>query len=71
MFTILGLSFVGGAVIFSTMMILGVKDPQIQMIAHSFEALAYFSATYGLLRYMFADRCLTRDELFAAGASSL
>ncbi|MBL8321734.1 MAG: two pore domain potassium channel family protein, partial [Acinetobacter sp.] len=68
MFTILGLSFVGGAVIFSTMMILGAADPQIQMIAHSFEALAYFSAAYGLLRYMFADRYLTRDELFAAGA---
>ena len=68
MFTILGLSFVGGAVIFSAMMILGSSDPKIQMTAHSFEALAYFSAAYGLLRYMFADRYLTRDELFAAGA---
>ena len=68
MFTILGLSFVGGAVIFSTLIILGVKNPNIQIIAHSFEALAYFSAAYGLLRYMFADRYLTKDEMFAAAA---
>ena len=38
------------------------------MIAHAFEAAAYFSAAYGLLRYMFEDRYLTKDELFAAGA---
>lgn len=68
MFTFLGLSFVGGAVTFSTMIILGAQDPNIQIIAHSFEALAYFSAAYGLLSYMFADRYLTKDELFAAGA---
>ena len=68
MFTILGLIFVGGAVFFSTLIILGATDPSIQIIAHIFEALAYFSAAYGLLRYMFADRYLTKDELFAAGA---
>ncbi|WP_374665162.1 ion channel [Acinetobacter sp.] len=68
MFTILGLSFVSGAVLFSTLIILGFKSPHIQIIAHSFEALAYFSAAYGLLRYMFADGYLTKDEMFAAGA---
>ncbi|CAM4158043.1 ion channel [Acinetobacter pragensis] len=68
MFTILGLSFVGGAVIFSTLIIMGENNPVIQIIAHCFEALAYFSAAYGLLRYMFADQYLTKDEMFAAGA---
>lgn len=68
MFTILGLSFVGGALLFSFLIVLGFHDPIIQVIAHCFEAAAYFSAAYGLLRYMFADRYLTKDELFAAGA---
>ena len=68
MFTILGLSFVGGAVLFSLLMLLGFDHRMIQVIAHGFEAVAYFSAAYGLLRYMFEDRYLTRDEMFAAGA---
>ena len=68
MFTILGLSFVGGAVFFSLLMLLGFDHRMIQVIAHGFEAAAYFSAAYGLLRYMFEDRYLTRDEMFAAGA---
>lgn len=67
-FTILGLSFVGCAVIFTAFIFWGVTDPTIQIIAHSFEALAYFCAAFGLLRYMFSDRYLTKDELFAAGA---
>ena len=66
--TILGLSFVGGAVIFSTLIMFGIRDPIVQIIAHSFEACAYFSAAYALLSYMFADKYLTKDELFAAGA---
>ena len=68
MFTFLGLSFVGGAVFFSSLTLLGLQNPLIQVTAHIFEAAAYFSAAYGLLRYMFEDRYLTRDELFAAGA---
>ena len=68
MFTIVGLSFVGGAVFFSSLILLGFNAPIIQIIAHGFEAAAYFSAAYGLLRYMFEDRYLTRDELFAAAA---
>ena len=69
MFTVLGLAFVGGAFISSCLIFFGYGDQSIQIIAHSFEALAYFSAAYGLLRYMFADRYLTKDELFAAGAA--
>ncbi|RKG30822.1 ion channel [Acinetobacter tianfuensis] len=67
-FTILGLSFVGCAMIFSVLILMGADNPVIQIIAHLFEALAYFCAAFGLLRYMFSDRYLTMDELFAAGA---
>ncbi|NHB56834.1 two pore domain potassium channel family protein [Acinetobacter sp. 194] len=67
-YTILGLSFVGGALIFSLLILIGVRDPMVQVIAHAFESAAYFMAAYGLVRYMFADRYLTKDELFAAAA---
>jgi hypothetical protein len=67
-YTFLGLSFVGGAFIFSFLILLGFDTVAIQVIAHSFESLAYFLAAYGLVRYMFADRYLTKDEMFAAGA---
>ena len=33
------------------------------------EAVLYFYATYGLIRYMLADHEITRDELFAMGAT--
>ncbi len=65
MFTFLGLAFVSGAIIASVFILLGYSNLTIQIFAHSCEALAYFSAAYGLFRYMFADRYLTRDELFA------
>jgi len=67
-FTFWGLVFVSGAFLFSILIFIGYSNLMIQIIAHSFEALAYFYAAYGLLRYMFADRYLTKDELFAAGA---
>ena len=67
-FTFWGLFFVGGAFVFSVLIIFGFHHPAVQISAYSFEALAYFYAAYGLLRYMFADRYLTKDELFAAGA---
>lgn len=34
-----------------------------------FHAAFYFYTTYGLLRYMFLDRRVTTDELFATGAT--
>ena len=67
-FTFWGLVFVSGAFLFSILIFIGYGTPVIQVTAYSFEALAYFYAAYGLLRYMFADRYLTKDELFAAGA---
>ncbi|WP_312085932.1 ion channel [Acinetobacter variabilis] len=68
MFTILGLIFVAGAIFFSSLIVLGLRYTWIMIVAHLLEASAYFSAAYGLLRYMFHDRYLTKDELFAAGA---
>lgn len=68
-FTLLGLSFVVGALFFSSLVLFGMKQVWILITAHAFEACAYFSASYGLLRYMFHDRYLTKDELFAAGAA--
>ena len=67
-FTFWGLVFVSGAFLFSILIFIGYDNSKIQIIAYSFEGLAYFYAAYGLLRYMFADRYLTKDELFAAGA---
>jgi hypothetical protein len=37
--------------------------------AAAFEALLYFYATFALVRYMFADREITTDELFAVGGA--
>ncbi|MFK4051251.1 ion channel [Acinetobacter venetianus] len=67
-FTFWGLFFVSGAFVFSILIFIGFDSQIVQITAHSFEALAYFYAAYGLIRYMFADRYLTKDELFAAGA---
>jgi hypothetical protein len=35
----------------------------------AFEAVLYFYAAYALIRYMLADHEITRDELFAVGAT--
>jgi hypothetical protein len=67
-FTVLGLSFVAGAVFCSFLVLIGFEHTWVLIFAHGFEAGAYFCAAYGLLRYMFHDRFLTKDELFAAGA---
>jgi len=67
-FTIFGLTLVTGAFVLSFLMLMGLQSTPLQIIAHLFEASAYFCAAYGLIRYMFADRYLTKDELFAAGA---
>ncbi|MEG2922065.1 MAG: two pore domain potassium channel family protein, partial [Acinetobacter sp.] len=67
-FSYFGLFFVSGAFLFSILILIGYDSHSVQITAYSFEAVAYFYAAYGLLRYMFADRYLTKDELFAAGA---
>ncbi|ANF80791.1 ion channel [Acinetobacter sp. NCu2D-2] len=67
-FTFVGLTFVTGAIFFSLLILLGVRSTGVHITAHAFEAAAYFCAAYGLFRYMFHDRYLTKDELFAAAA---
>ncbi|ESK38700.1 hypothetical protein P256_01517 [Acinetobacter nectaris CIP 110549] len=67
-FHTLGKLFIGGAVLCLILMMVGGYNIYLQVGAHIFEIGAYISAAYSLLRYMFADRYLTKDELFAAGA---
>lgn len=51
-----------------SILLFGHYDIRLHIFAHICEIIAYLSAIYGLLRYMFADRYLTKDELFAAAA---
>jgi hypothetical protein len=44
-------------------------NDQLTTWAAGFEAVLYFYAALALVRYMFADRKITTDELFAAGAT--
>lgn len=67
-FHTLGKLFISGAIVCLVLMMIGGYNVYLQVGAHIFEIGAYLSATYSLLRYMFADRYLTQDELFAAGA---
>lgn len=67
-FHTLGKLFISGAILCLILMMVGGYNIYLQVGAHIFEIGAYISAAYSLLRYMFADRYLTKDELFAAGA---
>jgi Ion channel len=44
-------------------------DPALLPWSSAFEAVLYFYAAAGLIRYMLADHRITRDELFAVGAT--
>ncbi|WP_407647889.1 ion channel [Acinetobacter rathckeae] len=65
----LGRFFIVGAIFCLLLMMFGLDDVYLQVAAHGFEIGAYLCATYGLVRYMFADRYSTKDELFAAAAA--
>lgn len=65
-YTLVGLCCVLPALVLSCLIFLGYANAQMVICANLFEAAAYVCAAYGLMRYMFADRYLTRDELFAA-----
>lgn len=67
-YTVIGMLCVIPALVLSLAVMLGADSPNILITAHLFEAVAYFCAAYGLTRYMFDDRYLTRDELFAAAS---
>lgn len=64
----LGRFFIFGAILCLCLLMAGFQHLYIQITSHVFEIGAYGCAIYGLLRYMFADQFLTKDELFAAGA---
>lgn len=67
-YTAIGLFLVTVALILSAVIALGWGNPHLQIAANLVEAAAYLYGAYGLLRYMFMDHYLTRDELFAAAA---
>ncbi|KAA8733153.1 two pore domain potassium channel family protein [Acinetobacter qingfengensis] len=66
--TIVGLMCVLPALCLSIIVFLGYGNSTLVIAANLFEATAYFVAAYRLTLYMFADRYLTRDELFAAAS---
>jgi hypothetical protein len=68
LYTLVGLIFVVIALVLSATILAGFGTPMLQVIANVVEAAAYIYAAAGLLMYMFADKYLTRDELFAAAA---
>lgn len=43
--------------------------PTLIFVSSVLHALFYFYTAYGLIRYMFADNWVTRDELYATGAT--
>jgi Ion channel len=45
------------------------NDDALLPYSSAFEAVLYFYAAYALIRYMLADHVVTRDELFAVGAT--
>src|SRR3954449_13525668 len=45
------------------------RDDTLQPWSSAFEAVLYFYAAGGLIRYMLADHVITRDELWAVGAT--
>jgi hypothetical protein len=45
------------------------NDDALLPYASALEAILYFYATYALIRYMLADHQITRDELYAVGAT--
>lgn len=65
-YAIVGLLCVVPALILSLAIFFGHDELYMIIAANLFEAAAYICGAYGLTRYMFADRYLTRDELFAA-----
>lgn len=67
-YTAIGTSLVVLALTLSGIVLMGWGSPSVLVAANIVEAAAYIYAAFGLLMYMFADKYLTRDELFAAAA---
>jgi hypothetical protein len=67
-FTAFGLVFVTLGIGLSSAVLFGYSTPTIQASGQLINAIAYFYGAAGLVMYMFEDKYLTRDELFAAAA---
>lgn len=59
----------GPVVVFTVIEALYPDSASIVFWSSVLHALFYFYTGYGLIRYMFADNWVTRDELFATGAT--
>jgi Ion channel len=57
------------AVIGSILEALVPRDQTILLVSSIIHAAFYFYTTYALIRYMFSDERVTRDELYATGAT--
>lgn len=64
-FTSIGLALVVAALVLSGLIVLG--HPEWSLWAALVEAAVYFYAALGMIMYMFADRRVTLDEIFAVG----
>ena len=67
-YSVVGFGLVLIALVLSINMLLGHTSHYLQLASNLVEAAVYIYAEAGLLMYMFADRYVTRDELFAAAA---
>jgi hypothetical protein len=68
-----GLTWVGILLGVPATVLLGIQaitgDDALLPYSSAFEAVLYFYAAYALMRYMLGDHSVTRDELFAVGAT--
>ena len=56
-------------VVLTVLQVVMSDNTSIALWSNIFHALFYFYTAYALIRYMFADNDVTRDELFAVGAA--
>lgn len=67
-YSAVGFGLVLIALVLSINLLMGHDSYYLQLASYLVESAVYMYAAFGLLMYMFADRYLTRDELFAAAA---
>lgn len=67
-YSAVGLCLVVIALSLSGIVLIGFGSQGVLIAANIVEAAAYIYAAFGLLMYMFSDKYVTRDELFAAAS---
>ena len=59
----------GPAVVFSVLEVVGPDADWVVLVSTAFHAPFYFYVSYAMLHYLFHDTRVTRDELYATGAT--